>query len=413
MQEILDRCAGLDVHKDSIVACIMIGSGKRMHKEVRTFGTMTDDIRDLGEWLKSHEIKDAAMESTGIYWKPIFNILDEEFNLTLANARNIKNVPGRKTDIKDSEWICKLLKNGLIEKSFIPPESIRFLRDLTRYRRSLVQDFASIKNRLIKVLESANIKLSSVFTDVYGKTAWNIIKLIANGQDSVDILTADIPSNVKASKKQIRKALTGTLQEHHLDLLKLMIQQIEDLERLIAALEEKIRENLKSYEVEVNLLKTIPGVNDTAAAVIIAEIGTDMTQFPSEKHITSWAGMAPGNNESAGKKKNTKINPGNNYLKAILVQSAWVAVKKKETYYGSAFKRLFIRIGSKKSIIAIGRKMLTAIYFVLGKGVPYKELGSNFLDGKNHERKVNYYKKQLENLGKNVIVTNQENIVPA
>lgn len=413
MQEILDRCAGLDVHKDIIVTCIMVGGGKSMYKEIRSFGTMTEDIKEMGEWLKSHNIEDAAMESTGIYWLPIFNVLDEDFNLVLANARNIKNVPGRKTDVKDSEWICGLFKNGLIEKSFIPPEDIRFLRNLTRYRQSAVEDLTSAKNRLIKILESANIKLASVFSSVYGKTAWNIIKMIAAGQDSVDILTADIPKNVKASKKQIRKALTGTIQEHHLDLLNTIIRHIESLEVIISDLENQVQEAIKPYQEQVNLLKTIPGIGDIAVATIIAEVGVDMNQFPTAKHLTSWAGIAPGNNESAGKKKSARINPGNNHLKRILIQSALAAIKNKATYYNAAFRRLIPRTGAKKAVVAIGRKILTAVYFVIGKNVPYKELGANFLDAKTYDRKVNYHKKQLENLGKNVILSNLENTIPA
>lgn len=411
MQEILDRCAGLDIHKDTIVACVMIGSGKSMYKEVKTFGTMTEDIREMGRWLKNHDIKDVAMESTGVYWKPIFNILDEDLRLTLANARNIKNVPGRKTDVKDSEWICKLLKNGLIEKSFIPPESIRFLRDLTRYRRSLTYELTGAKNRLIKILESVNIKLSSVFSSVYGKTAWQIIKMLAQGQDCVDILTHNIPKNVKASKKQIRKALSGTIREHHLGLLQLMIKQIEAVEALIAGVENQIQDALKPYEVEINLLKTIPGVSNVSAATIIAEVGVDMTQFPDEKHLTSWAGVAPGNNESAGKKKSARINPGNKYLKIILLQASLAAVKNKGTYYSSLFKRLLIRIGSKKALIAVSRKILTAVYFVISKSTDFQELGADFLDSKTLDRKINYHKKQLENLEKSLSIF--DNTVPA
>lgn len=397
MQEILDRCAGLDVHKDSIVACIMVGGGKTMYKEIRTFGTMSDDIASLGIWLKQHAIEEVAMESTGIYWKPIFNILEADFELTLANARAIKNVPGKKTDVKDSEWICKLFKCGLIEKSFIPPEKIRYLRDLTRYRRSLLQDLTSAKNRLIKTLESANIKLASVFSSCYGKTAWNIIKLIVAGEDSVDILTAKIPKNVKSSKKQIRKALTGTLQQHHLQLLQLMVQEIEHLDHLINCVEAKIQESLEEYAQNVELLKTIPGVSDNSVATIIAEIGVNMEQFPKAKNLTSWAGMAPGNNESAGIKKSSRINPGNRYLKIILLQVALAAVKTKNTFYNANFNRLRIKTGAKKALVAIGRKILTSAYYILKQRVPYNEIGA-FLDPKTHARKVLYHITQLEKL---------------
>lgn len=304
MKELLERCAGLDVHQKSVVACIMIGLGDDMRKEVKTFGTMTDDLNDLKAWLKANQIRHIVLESTGVYWKPIFNILeDETFDISLANARNVKNVPGRKTDVKDSIWLCRLLKSGLIEKSFIPPESIRHLRDLTRYRKSEKQALVSEKNRLIKVLESANIKISSVFTDVYGKTAWNMILALADGVTNLDELVAHVPGQVKATKKDIKKALKGTLKQHHLNLLKLMINQIIELEKVIDNIEELIKEALIPYSQEVDLLKTIPGVSDTVASVIVAEIGIDMDQFPSASHLASWAGVAPGNNESAGKKK--------------------------------------------------------------------------------------------------------------
>jgi transposase len=214
MEELFERCCGLDVHRDTVVATVMVGSGKSMIKETKTFGTMTHDLNQLSKWLKEYHIKHVALESTGVYWKPIFNILEEDFEIILANARRIKNVPGRKTDVKDSEWICKLLKNGLIEKSFIPPESIRYLRDLTRYRRSLSQDLGAAKNRLLKFFESVNIKVSSVFTDVYGKTAWGIIQAIVRGETSVEKLTEHIPAQVKKSKEEIRKALTGTLKDY-------------------------------------------------------------------------------------------------------------------------------------------------------------------------------------------------------
>lgn len=409
MQEILERCSGLDIHKDTIVSCIMIGSGKSMCKETKTFGTMTEDLHLLAEWLTSHDIKDVAMESTGVFWKPIFNVLGEEFNLILANARHIRNVPGRKTDVKDSEWICKLLKCGLIAKSFIPPEGIMHLRDQTRYKQKLTGRLASAKNQLIKTLESANIKLASVFSDVYGKTAWNIIKLLAAGQDCVDILSAiKIHGHIKASKKEIRKALTGSLKEHHLKLLNVMIQEIEYLELLINTIEQHISTTLKSYEAEVKLLKTIPGIANAGVATLIGEIGVDMKQFHSEKHLTSWAGLAPGNNESAGKKKSTKINPGNRHLKPILVQCAWTAVRYKETYYNAVFQRLRLRLGAKKAIIAVARKMLTAAYFILLNNTDYRELGANFFDAKSRDKKIDYYKKQLEKLGKNVLLINTE-----
>lgn len=405
MQEILESCAGLDVHQNSIVGCIMKGHGKKMYKEIKSFGTMTEDIESLGDWLKKNEIKDIAMESTGIYWKPIFNVLDENFNLTLANPKMIKNVPGRKTDVKDSEWICQIFKCGLVPKSFVPPEKIRHLRDVTRYRRALTRNLSTYKNRLTKQLESSNIKLASVFTNIYGSTAWKIIKLIADGETDINELTAHIPKQVKANKSEIRKALKGTLKDRDLDLIKLMIKEIEQTQVNITEIEKLIDNALKDYESEIKLLKTIPGISDTSAAVILAEMGNDTSQFPSANHLTSWAGMTPGHKESAGKKKSTKINPGNNFLKIILIQTALAAVKSKNTFYQAKYKNLIIRKGHKKAIIAIGRKILALIYHVLDARESYEELGAEYLDKRLTEKKIAYYKKQLEALEKNVNLT--------
>lgn len=304
MKELLERCAGLDVHKKTVAACIMIGCGDTMRKEIKTFGTMTDDLEELKQWLKSNEVRHIVLESTGVYWKPVFNILEDDyFDILLANARNVKNVPGRKTDINDSVWLCRLLKSGLIENSFIPPVEIRNLRDITRYRKSLVQMLTSQKNRLIKILESANIKLASVFTDVYGKTSRKLIVALANGTTDLNELITYIPSRVKATKKQIKRALKGTLNEVQRQLLSNMIDLVTDLEKQIANIETLIQEALIPFSQEVELLKTIPGVSNGVASTIIAEMGIDMDVFPTSNHLASWAGLCPGNNESAGKKK--------------------------------------------------------------------------------------------------------------
>lgn len=303
MTELLERCCGIDIHKETAVVCIMMGSGKKMTQEIRTFGTMTNDIEDLKLWLKKNKIKKVAIESTGIYWKPIFNILEDEVEIILANAKHIKNVPGRKTDVKDSEWLCKLLKNGLIEKSFIPPEDIRHLRELTRYRKSLLSGLTSAKNRVVKTLESANVKIASVLSNVHGATGWKIIQGLANGEQSIKQLTKNLHPQIKSSREDFEKALKNTLKTHDRELLRVKIKHIEGLNELISTIEEQIKTHLQKYTSEINLLKTIPGMGDTIAAITLAEIGVDMDQFPSDMHIASWAGLAPGNNESAGKKK--------------------------------------------------------------------------------------------------------------
>jgi len=305
MQELLERCCGLDVHKETVVACIMIGNGKQVHKETRTFGTMTEDLRRLLQWIKENNVKHVAMESTGIYWVPIFNILEEssELEISLANARHIKNVPGRKTDMKDAEWICKLLKCGLIEKSFIPEAELRDLRMLLRYRKSLISDLSAKKNRVIKILEAANIKLASVLSDVYSVSGWKIIRAIIDGETNPEVLLQYIQRSVRASRTEILKSLTGTLRHEHIQILKLMIQHIDDLEKLISRIELQLEESTQKYSSNIQLLKTIPGVGNLVATTLVAEMGIDMNQFPSDKHLASWAGLAPSNNESAGKKK--------------------------------------------------------------------------------------------------------------
>jgi len=304
MEEILDRCCGIDVHQESLTACIMKGSGKDMHKEIREFSTFTDGIQQLGKWLKEHDILHVAIESTGVYWKPVFNILtEEELDLMLVNAKHVKNVPGRKTDIKDSEWLCKLLKNGLLERNFIPPEDTRNLRDLTRYRSKLVATMASEKNRIIKTLETANIKLSTVLSDVFGESGSKIIEDLAKGITDPKKLAEHVVGRVKHSKEDFNRALTGRITEHHSFMIQQSLDHICDMGKLIENIEQKIDAITSKHTQEFELLQTVPGISSTAAAAIMAEIGVNMDQFPSDQHISSWAGLSPGSYESAGKKK--------------------------------------------------------------------------------------------------------------
>jgi transposase len=401
MQEILERACGLDVHQKTVVACIMTGSGKNVNKEIKTFGTFTDDLKDLGRWIKSYDIQDVAVESTGIYWIPIFNVLEGEFalNIILANAGHIKNVPGRKTDVKDCEWICKLLRNGLIEASFIPSIDIRHLRNVVRYRASLVSDLVAAKNRIIKNLEIGNIKLSSVLSNVFGVCGWKVIRAIADGQCNATELIKLIDRKIKASREDIIKALTGTLQQYHTDTIKLMVKHVDDLEKIIALIDNEIKNCTQSYEEHMRRLQTIPGVGEKVAASIIAEIGINMSQFHSPQHLASWAGLAPGNNESAGKKKSSSTRDGNVHLKTKLVEGAWSAVKTKGTYWQSAYQRLKIRRGAKRALIAIAHKMLICAYWIIKKEEDYKELGANYVDQSTQKKRTQYYAKQLEKLG--------------
>lgn len=399
MEELLDRCCGLDVHRDTIVACVMIGNGAQKRKQFKTVPTFTQDIRELAEWLKSLDIRHIAVESTGIYWKPIFNIFESDFDVSLVNAQHVKNVPGRKTDIKDSEWLCKLLKCGLLSKSFIPPKDIVRLRELVRYRQTLIRDLANAKNRIIKTLENANIKLSCVFSDVFGDTSWGIICKLVKGETDLTKLTSFIDPRVRASREEIQKALNGTLQREDIKMLQLMMEHVAALEQLIAKVEKDIEKHVEPYHAEVELLKSIPGVKDLSAASIIAEIGTDMNQFRDAMHLCAWAGMCPGSNQSAGKVKSSRIRKGNKHLKVVLTQVAWAISRTKKTYLGAKYRSLAPRLGKKRAIIAIGRKAIVICYHMLKDKRAFEDLGVDYLNNLEPERKARYHAKRLEELG--------------
>jgi len=300
MEIIVEKGCGLDVHKKTVVACI---AGSGIKKEIRTYNTMTNDLLQLKKWLKENKITHVAMESTGIYWKPVFNILEDSFEVMLVNARHIKHVPGRKTDVQDSEWICRLLRNGLMKGSFIPPKDIRELRDLTRYRRKLTQAISAEKNRVQKVLEDANIKLSSVVSDTFGVSGSEIIESLTRGELSTEKMCGLLRGKLKKKKTEVKEALVGNFQEHHKFMIKASLKHIKSLEKIISGIDLRIVKKLKNYREEYKLLQTIPGVKEHGAASLIAEIGVDMDRFPTPAHLSSWAGVSPGNNESAGKKK--------------------------------------------------------------------------------------------------------------
>lgn len=315
MEAIFERSCALDVHKETITVCIMIGDGERItKKEIRTYTTMTEDIERLRDWLKAEGVTHVAMESTGIYWRPVFNILEEHFEIILANARHIKNVPGRKTDVKDSEWLCKLLRNGLIKGSFIPPKHIRQLRDLTRYRKKINDNIASEKNRLQKYLEDANIKLSSVASDTFGVSGRAMLKEILKGNIDTEALSKLALGKLKKKEEALKKSFNSRITDHHRMMIEMSLKHIEYMETLIAEIDDKIDALSDSNRLKeaVQLLDSIPGVNERAAEAIIAETGVDMSVFPSAEHFASWAGVSPGNNESAGKKKAEKQHMGTN-----------------------------------------------------------------------------------------------------
>ena len=393
MQSILESCCGLDVHKSMVTACIAHGPlDKNPNFEIREFSTMTNDLRKLSEWLKEYNVTSIAMESTGIYWKPIFNILEDDFDVILANAQHIKNVPGRKTDVKDSQWIAHLFRNGLISGSFIPPRDIRDLRDLTRTRRKLVGHMASEKNRVQKVLEDANIKISSVVSKVFGVSSLNMIGVLLEKDElSADEIAQMAKGKLKKKVKQLVEALNGNVTYHHRFLLKLHFENIEHLSKQIGKLDSEIQERLVPYEYEFKIIQTVTGIKEISAASVIAEIGVDMSRFPGEANISSWAGVSPGNNESAGKKKSSKTRRGNNNLKATLTEAAWAASRTKNSALRGVYNNIVKRRGKKRALVAVAHQMLIEIYRVLKSGEPYQDVGAEVIDkrrSRNREQKM-------------------------
>lgn len=366
---VLERGCGIDVHRDTAVATI---KGKDILTQTKTFGTFTSDLYELAGWLQNHGITHLAMESTGVYWKPVYYILEEFFDIMLVNARHIKNVPGQKTDKKDSEWIAKLLLSGLLKGSFVPPEKIRELRVLHRHRRKLIGQRTAEKNRLQNVLEDANIKLASVVSNVFGKSGSAMVAAIIRGESNPDLLAQMAKGSLVKKKEQLSKALNGRVTDHHRFMLNMIRENINYINNQIAQLEARMNTYLKNMEQQVTLLKTIPGVSDGVATGIIAEIGVDMSHFPSHRHLASWAGVCPGNNESAGKKMSTRVTHGNKYLKTTLVEAAWVASRSKTNpTLAHKHRSLSMRRGSKKATLAIGHKILTAAYHILRDLTPY------------------------------------------
>lgn len=403
MKQPLNSYCGIDVHKKNLVACVMYSQGSAIKKEIKTFGTMTRDLEIFAQWLSGWNVKQIVIESTGVYWRPVFNVLEKQgFEIILANARNVKNVPGRKTDCKDCEWLCSLLRHGLIEKSFIPPENIRNLRECTRHRDGLIKDRTRCKNRILKILEQGNIKLGSVLSDCFGKTGWKIIQMLSKNKLDLDAILP-LLRNVKTPREQFIAALQGKLTKQQRYILESLIRQMEFLNEEIDSVEKEILNLGKEFVSYIDCLSSLPGVNEIAACKILGEIGCDMNQFPSEFHLTSWACVCPGNHESAGKKYSTHIRKGSNYLKSTLIQTAWAASKTK-TYLGEKYRRLVMRKGKQKALVAISRKMLVMIYHMLKNQKPYHDLGVGYLDQFNMEKKKNYHLKQLKRLGLEVSI---------
>jgi transposase len=397
-------CAGLDIHKATVVACVRRQrSPRRVEQRTLSFGTTTAALLELADWLAEEGVTHVAMESTGVYWKPIWNLLEGLFEMLLVNAQHIKQVPGRKTDVKDAEWIAQLLQHGLLRSSFVPATPQRQLRELTRQRRQLIQTRASVVNRVQKVLEDANIKLASVATDVLGVSGRSMLEAIASGQDDPEQLADLARRKLRAKIPELRLALQGRVTDHHRFLLRLLLDELAHLEGLIVRVTERITEVLPvPFAEAVQRLATIPGIDERAAENILAEIGVDMKQFPQPAQLASWTGMCPGNNESAGKRRSGKTTKGNRWLRATLVQVAWAASHTKNTYLSAHYRRLASRRGKKRALVALGHTILIIIHTMLRKGTTYEELGGDFFDRLDQTRLTRSLVRRLERLGHKV-----------
>src|ERR1700693_210823 len=410
MQTLVERGCGLDVHQATVVACLlMVGKDGKVQKQIRTFGTATRELLSLRTWLLSESCSHVAMESTGVYWKPVYAILEGPFQIVVANAQHVKKVPGRKTDVKDAEWIADLLCHGLLRSSFVPPQPIRELRDLTRYRRKLVEAQAGERNRLLKLLESANIKLASVATDVFGRSGRLMLRALIEAKTTPQEMAELAKRKLRSKIPELELALEGRVEEHHRFLLKLQLDRLERVESDIAFLEQRLQEKLKPYADQLARLDQIPGVDWTLAAVIIAEMGVDMSVFPSVSQLASWAGVCPGNNESAGKRKSSRIPKGNVYLKTALVEAANAAARTKGSYLRDKFYRLKARRGYKRAAVAIAHKILVSIYHMLSQNVCYSDLGDLYLDNLNKHHLTRNLVHRLERLGYSVTLALQQN----
>jgi transposase len=399
MNKVYRHCAGIDVHKDSLVVCVRL-DGKEL--PVRTFGTTSAEILSLGDWLAELGVTIAAMESTGVYWRPVWNLLEGRLELMLVNAQHIKRVPGRKTDVKDSQWIAELLEHGLLQPSFVPPLPQRELRDLTRQRTQLTRDRARVINRVQKVLESANIKIAGLISDLAGVSGRKVLHALAEGLLSPQEMAELVDRRMEVKKPALRQALVGRMTGHHRFLLTQLLNQIEHLDGQIALFDQRIEQVMSPLELElVKQLDQIAGFDQRTAQCVLAEIGTDMSRFPTEDHLSSWAGMCPGNNESAGKRHSTRTRKANRWLKAALTQAAWGASRTRKSYYSEQFRRLSKRRGRKRALIAVAHSLLcVAHHLIKTPGLVYTDLGLGYFDRlQDVDGQVNRLVRHLKRLG--------------
>jgi transposase len=405
MDAIYERCCGLDIHKKTVVACLIVpGPDGTPVKEIRTFGTMTDELLALADWLAAAGCTHVAMESTGVYWKPVWNLLEGGFELVLANARHIKAVPGRKTDVRDCEWIADLLRHGLLPASFVPDREQRELRELTRYRTALIRERAAEVNRLQKTLEGANIKLGAVATSVVGASGRQMLEALVAGETDAAALAELAKGRLRDKLSDLERALTGRVGAHQRFLLAAQLAHVDFLDAAIERVSAEIRERLRPLEAAVARLDTIPGVGERTAEVILAEIGADMGRFPTARHLASWAGMCPGNHESAGKRTSGRTRRGSRWLRSALIEAAQAAARTKDTYLAAQYRRLAARRGKKKAAVAVGHTILALAYYLLTRERTYHDLGVAYFDERDRQALERRLVRRLEGLGYKVAI---------
>ena len=410
MRKMFKRVAGLDVHKDQVTACVRI-AGEGDQEEIHEFGTTTRELLGLRDWLAAHHVELVVMEATGVYWKPLYYVLEDDFECWVVNARHFRNVPGRKTDVRDAQWLAELAQHGLLRASFVPPKEIRELRDLTRYRKTQIQERTRETQRLDKILQDAGIKLSSVASRVLGASGRAMLDALVKGTTDPEVLAELAKGHLRRKIPGLKEALEGKFSRHHALVVGQILAHIDYLDEAVSNLSAEIEEVVAPFAEKVDLLKTIPGVDDRTAQSLLAEIGTDMSRFPTHRHLASWAGMCPGNDESAGKRRSGRTRKGSKWLRDTLVQAAHAAARAKNTYLGSQYARLKGRRGAKRAAVAVGHSILVSAYHVLSRSVPYQELGDDWLLTRGRDVQTRRLIKQLTRLGH--IVTLQPSEVSA
>jgi transposase len=387
------------VHKGTVVACVLVSQKRELRKTVRTFKTHTSELLALSDWLSEQQVRHVAMESTGVYWKPIYNVLEGQFELLLVNAQHIKAVPGRKTDVKDAEWLADLLRHGLVRGSFVPDREQREVRDLTRYRATLMQDRTRQVNRLHKVLQDANIKLSNVISDITGVSARQMLEAMLDGQRDVEVLAQMARGKMREKQVQLQEALTGRFTNHHAFLVGELLAHIDYLESAVDRLNVQIDERLRPFEADLQRLDTIPGINRLTAQVLLAEIGSDWSRFPTDKQLASWVAVCPGQDQSAGRRRSGKTRDGNRWIRQALVEAAQGARHTKHSYFKSQYARIARRRGINKAIFAVAHSILIVAYHLHTKKTTYQDLGENYYDERQRQAVQRNLVKRLEGLG--------------